>query len=554
MQGLMMDYQLTIPAMVRRAERLFPHKPIVSRRPDRSLHRTSYAECLVRARRLAGALQALGVRAGDRVATLCWNHHEHFEAYVAIPSMGAVLHTLNLRLHADDLAYIVSHAADRVLIVDRSLVPQVEAIRSRTAIEHVIVIDGGPDLPVGYLDYEILIAASAELPCLDDIDERSASSMCYTSGTTGRPKGVVYSHRSTVLHSMAIGMWDQALVCEHEVVMPIVPMFHANAWGFPYGCLMLGATQVLPGPHLDAPSVLELIEGERVTISAGVPTIWLAVLQTLDAAPGKYDLSSVRVLMSGGASVPEALIRAFQERHGVKMAQGWGMTETSPVATLATSSTELLDADADTKYRMRASAGRPLPFIETRVRAESGIAPWDDVTMGELEIRGPWVAGGYYEASDSADRFTDDGWFMTGDVATIDASGYVSIRDRAKDLIKSGGEWISSVAVENALMKHAGVQEAAVIGLCHPQWDERPLALVVPRANSSCTPEELVTHLMTEFKKFWIPNAFEYVATIPRTSVGKVNKLALREQYREYYMRQADAANSSATAASLPTS
>jgi fatty-acyl-CoA synthase len=553
-QGLMMDYQLTIPAMARRAEHLFPHKPIVSRRPDRTLHRTTYAESLIRARRLVGALHALGVRSGDRVATLCWNHHQHFEAYVAIPSMGAVLHTLNLRLHADDLAYIVGHAADRVVIVDRSLVAQVQAIRSRTTIEHVIVIDGGTDLPDGYLDYETLIAASAERPFLDDIDERLASSMCYTSGTTGRPKGVVYSHRSTVLHSMAIGMWDQALVCEHEVVMPIVPMFHANAWGLPYACLMLGATQVLPGPHLDAASVLELIECERVTISAGVPTIWLAVLQALDAAPDKYDLSSVRVLMSGGASVPQALIRAFQERHGVTMAQGWGMTETSPVGTLATLSTELRDADAGTKYRMRASAGRPLPFIETRVRAEDGIAPWDDVTMGELEIRGPWVAGGYHEASDSADRFTDDGWFKTGDIATIDASGYVSIRDRAKDLIKSGGEWISSVAVENALMNHPGVQEAVVIGLCHPQWDERPLALVVPRANSSCTPEELVAHLATEFKKFWIPNAFEYVAAIPRTSVGKVNKLALREQYRDYYMRQADVSNSSATAESLHTS
>ncbi len=535
MQGLMMDFQLTIPAMARRAADLHAGKPIVSRGPDGSLHRTTYGESLDRARRLAGALHELGVRAGDRVATLCWNHHQHFEAYVAIPCMGAVLHTVNIRLHDDDLAYIMSHAADRVVLVDRSLLPALERIRARTTVEHVIVVDGGSDLPAGVHDYETLIGAAPPRAFRDDLDERAASSMCYTSGTTGRPKGVVYSHRSTVLHSMAIGMWDQALVREHEVVLPIVPMFHANAWGFPFACMMLGATQVLPGPFLDPASLLSLIAGERVTIAAGVPTIWLAVLQALDAAPGAHDLSSIRVLTVGGASVPEALIRAYQERYGVAIVQGWGMTETSPVGTLATLSTELRAAAADTVYRARATAGRPLPFVETRVRAESGIAPWDGSTMGELEIRGPWVAGAYYDAPDAADRFTSDGWFRTGDIATIDATGYVTICDRAKDLIKSGGEWISSVAVENALMRHPAVAEAAVIGLRHPTWDERPLALVVPRAGASCDASTLCAHLAADFRKFWIPSGFEFVPAIPRTSIGKVNKLLLREQYHDYF-------------------
>ena len=554
MLGLMMDYQLTIPAMARRAQQMHPGRPIVSRRPDASTHRTTYGECLQRARRLAGALRQLGVRDDDRVATLCWNHHQHFEAYVAVPSMGAVLHTLNIRLHADELAYIVNHACDKVVIVDRSLLPLLEPIRNRTRLEHVIVVDGGTDVPAGAHDYETLIAAALELPFDDSIDERRASSMCYTSGTTGRPKGVLYSHRSTVMHSLAGGMWDVELVREREVVLPLVPMFHANAWGLPFTCLLFGASQVLPGPFVDAESLLELMVGERVTVAAGVPTIWLALLHTLDAACGKYDLSNLRALFAGGASVPESLIRAFQERHGLAVVQGWGMTELSPVGTLATLSSALQGAGADTTYRIRATAGRPLPFVETRIRAENGLAPWDDSTMGELEVRGPWVASDYYRAEDSAARFTDDGWFKTGDLATIEASGYVTIRDRAKDVIKSGGEWISSVALENALMKHPGVAEAAVVGLAHPKWDERPRALVVARAGSSCGPEDLAAHLAADFPKFWIPSAFEYVSVIPRTSVGKVDKLALRATYRDYFMTAPGLANGATTPVSPATS
>ncbi|HEY4216517.1 MAG TPA: long-chain fatty acid--CoA ligase [Gemmatimonadaceae bacterium] len=535
MRGLMMDFPLTIPAMVRRAEQMHPSKAIVSRRPDRSLHRTTYAECLTRARRLASALQSLGVRPSDRVATLCWNHHQHFEAYVAVPCMGAVLHTLNLRLHAAELEYIVNHAGDRVVIVDRSLLPLLEQFRARTQLEHVIVVDGGNDLPVGAHDYETLIAGAADVPFADVLDENIAAAMCYTSGTTGRPKGVVYSHRSTVLHSLTTALWDVDLARERDVILPVVPMFHANAWGLPFTCLLVGATLVLPGAFLDAESLLELMSTEQVTVSAGVPTIWLAILHALDAAPERYDLSAIRVLNAGGASVPEALIRAFHERHGITVVQGWGMTETSPVGSLATLTGELEDADSDTQYRVRATAGRLLPFVEGRVRAEDGIAPWDGGTMGELEVRGPWVAAAYYDAPGSEDRFTADGWFKTGDIATIDSHGYLTIRDRAKDLIKSGGEWISSVALENALMKHPAIAEAAVVGLRHPTWDERPLALVVCRDGASCTAEDLSGHLSNEFKKFWIPSAFEFVSAIPRTSVGKVNKLALRDQYREYF-------------------
>jgi fatty-acyl-CoA synthase len=531
-----MDYQLTIPAMVRRAEQLHRNKSIASRGPDKRVHHNTYGESIARARRLAGALRALGVRDDDRVATLCWNHRQHFEAYLGVPSMGAILHTLNVRLRPDELGYIANHAGDKAIIVDRSLLSVFERFREQTQIEHVIVVDGDGDIPAGAHDYETLIAGSRELSFNDDLDERQAAALCYTSGTTGRPKGVLYSHRSTVLHSLACGYWDLEFVREREVIMPIVPMFHANAWGLPYSCLVFGADLVLPGPFLDAASVLELLASERVTVSAGVPTIWLAVLQALDAAPEKYDLSALRMVTAGGASVPEVLIRAFQERYGLRIMQGWGMTETSPVGTLATLGSAFDDADADTQYGLRATAGLPLPLVETRVRTDDGIVPWGSDAMGELEVRGPWVAAAYYGSPESADRFTDDGWFKTGDIVTIDAQGYVTIRDRAKDVIKSGGEWISSVTLENALMKHPAVAEAAVVGLRHPKWDERPLALVVVRAGSKCVEQELIDHLAGDFPKFWIPSAFEFVEAIPRTSVGKIHKLAIRDQYRDYFM------------------
>ncbi len=537
MHGLMMDYQLTIPAMARRAAALHPHKAIVSRNADRSIHRTTYGETLARSRRLIGALRKLGVRRGDRVATFCWNHHQHLEAYYAVPSMGAVAHMLNIRLHADELAYIVNHAEDSVILVDRVLLPQFMQFRDRIAAKHIILVGaGGDELPGGALDYETILADADEVEFSEDIDENSAAGMCYTSGTTGRSKGVLYSHRSTALHSLACGTWDLEFVRERDVVLAVVPMFHANAWGLPYTSLLLGASQVLPGPFLDPDNILSLVGSERVTLLTGVPTICNAILQALDTRREQYDVSSLRIMFAGGAAVPEGMIRAFEERHGIRLQQGWGMTETSPVGSAAYVSQGLDGASTDERFRYRAAAGRPLPFFETRVRSESGeIVPWDGQTMGELEVRGPWVAGAYYNSPENADRFTADGWFRTGDIVTMDQHGYIVIKDRSKDVIKSAGEWISSVALENMIMRHPSVLESTVVGLRHPRWDERPLALVVRRSGSTCGAEDIMRHLEPHFPKFWLPSGVEFVDAIPRTSVGKFNKLAIREQYRDYF-------------------
>lgn len=535
MKGLMMDYQLTIPAMARRAERLHPEKSIVARQSDGTVHRTTYDEVLRRSKRLIGALRELGVRRGDRVATFCWNHHQHLEAYYGVPSMGAVTHMLNIRLHADELAYIANHAGDSVVLVDRVLLPHFEQFRDRISAKHIVVVGAGSDIPDGMYDYETLLAGANEVDFDDDIDENAAAGMCYTSGTTGRPKGVVYSHRSTALHTMSLGLWDLEFLRERDVVLACVPMFHANAWGLPYGALLFGAAQVLPGPFLDPTSILELVAAERVTMLAGVPTICNALLQTLDAHPEQHDISSIRVMVGGGASVPEGLIRAYEERHHIRVVQAWGMTEMSPLGTMATLTRALDDVTGDERYALRATQGRPAPFVETRARSETGFVPWDGVAVGELEVRGPWVASAYFDAPDTTDRFTDDGWFRTGDMVSIDAHGYIIIRDRSKDVIKSGGEWVSSVALENMIMRHPSVMEAAVVGIRHPTWDERPLALVVKRPACECSVRDILAHLTPHFPTWWMPSGVEFVPAIPRTSVGKFNKLAMREQYRDYF-------------------
>jgi fatty-acyl-CoA synthase len=538
MQGLMMDVPLTIPLIVRHAEALHGAKLVISRRPDRSVRRVTYGEMFARARRLAGALHELGVRRGDRVATFCWNHHQHVETYFAVPCMGAVVHTLNIRLGAEELAYIANHAGDSIVIVDRVLLPAFERFRGQlTNVREVIVVDGegGTDLPPGALDYETLITSGKPHAFDERIDERDAAAMCYTSGTTGRPKGVVYSHRSQLLHTLVVGQPVCLGVAERDVVMPIVPMFHANAWGAPYAAALAGANQVHAGPHLDPRSLLELMSTERVTAAMGVPTIWLGILQELDRNAASYDLTALDHVMIGGAAVPESLIRAFAERHGIAITQGWGMTETSPVGSISTLTSELAEEDAATQYAYRARAGRPLPLFEIRVRDETGVRPWDDSGMAELEVRGPWVASSYYEAEDAGERFTSDGWFKTGDIASIDARGYIAIRDRAKDVIKSGGEWISSVALENAIMGLPGVAEAAVVGIPHPQWDERPFALVVARDGSVITTEDVRAQLASRFPKWWLPDAVEVVSAIPKTSVGKFQKREIRERYRDRY-------------------
>ncbi|MDE3156717.1 MAG: long-chain fatty acid--CoA ligase [Acidobacteriota bacterium] len=535
MRGLMMDYQLTIPALLRRAETLFGSREIVTRLPDRRLHRTTWGEVAARVRRLAAALRQLGVEPGDRVATLCWNHAPHLETYFAAPLAGAVLHTLNLRLPPEDLAYIINHAGDRALLVDAALLPLFERIKDLIGVRAVIVVGTHGHLTDLLLDYEALLAgAGPHAAAFPEPDERDAAAMCYTTGTTGRPKGVLYSHRALVLHSLAIALPDGMDLRERDTLLPVVPMFHANAWGLPYAAAMVGAKLVLPGPHLDPESLAELYQAERVTVTAGVPTIWMGLLQLLDQQPGRFDLSSLRALIVGGAAAPQAMIEAFDERHGLHVVHAWGMTEMTPAGTIAHLAPGVEHASPAERYRARARQGRPFPFIDIRARGAGGLVPWDGETMGELEVRGPWVAAAYFDAPDADDRFTEDGWFRTGDIVAIDASGSIEIKDRAKDLIKSGGEWICSVTLENALMGHAAVAEAAVVPIPDARWGERPLAAVVLKPGQTATPEELTAFLAASFPKWWLPAAFEFLDRIPRTSAGKFKKSELRERFKDY--------------------
>jgi fatty-acyl-CoA synthase len=530
MRGLMMDdYPLTLTALVERAEQLTPRRKVVSRRPSGELHRTTLGECAQRARRLAAGLRTLGVGDGDRVATLLWNQPEHLELYFAVPLMGAVLHTLNPRLHPEELGFIVSDAEDKMIVVDETLLDAFEGFREAHAFERVIVVSHSGSVPGGMLDFEALFDGAQPIDW-PRLDERQACAMCYTSGTTGRPKGVVYSHRALVLHSLMAALPDAHAISTRDTILPVVPMFHANAWGLPYVAAFAGTGLVLPGPRLDPESVLELLAGERVTITAGVPTVWMAVLQALDANPGRWDLSALRHLIVGGSAVPRSMFEGF-DRHGLTIIQAWGMTETSPMGTVCRLPPELDDASEEEKYEFRVRQGIPSPFVEIRARGEDGqLVPWDDEKMGELEVRGPWVASAYHRGR-GAEKFTDDGWFQTGDVVRIDSFGCIRIADRAKDLVKSGGEWISSVDLENTLMAHPAVAEAAVIAMPDERWGERPLAVVVLREGLEATPEELREHLARHFAKWQLPDRFEFVDQIPRTATGKFKKTELRERF-----------------------
>jgi len=522
----MMDYQLTLPTLLRRAESYFGTREITTRLPDRSFHHYTYADCCRRSRALAVALRGLGLERGDRVATLCWNHYQHHEAYLGIPSGGFVLHTLNLRLHPSDLAYIAAHAGDRAVIVDRSLKPLLDLFLGDTEIEHVFVVEDS---------YEELLGGADPDDWRDpELDENEAAAMCYTSGTTGRPKGVVYSHRSTILHTLGVAAGNPMSlgISDRDTILPVVPMFHANAWGYPYIATMLGSKLVYPGPFLDPESLLDAFVEERVTWTAGVPTIWLGILGLLDANPGRWDLSAMKGMLVGGSAAPRSLIAGFKQRHGLDVVHGWGMTETSPVASTAQLPGDLAYADPETQYDFIAMQGLPLPFVELRNRdADGNMLPWDGESMGELEIRGPWVAAGYYNTPEQADRWTDDGWFKTGDVVSLHPRGFIQIKDRSKDVIKSGGEWISSVELENALMAHPAIAEAAVIAIPDAKWDERPLAVIVLREGRAATVDELRAFLAPSFAKWWLPERFEFVDEIPKTAVGKFRKTALRDRF-----------------------
>ncbi|MCA1223615.1 long-chain fatty acid--CoA ligase [Streptomyces sp. 8L] len=525
LEGLVLnDYPLTVRYILERMRTVYADSTVVTLRDGGRCDTVTFTEIGDRVDRLAGAMHALGVRPGDRVGTLMWNTQEHVELYYAIPAMGAVLHTLNLRLSPEQLTYVITHAEDRAIIVDDSLVPLLEAIAPRLpTVEHIVVVgDGSAGELTQALRYEDLIADSAQGMPDVEIDERAAAALCYTSGTTGNPKGVLYSHRSTVLHAMGLGLADTFGIRNSDRVLPVVPMFHVNAWGLPYAAGLTGASLVLPSNHLNAAPLTSLIVKERVTVAAGVPTIWLDVLRFADEhAP---DLSSLRRVVCGGAAVPRSLMENFLSRHGVRIEQAWGMTESSPLASFATPPA---GATGEEEWRYRTTGGRIIPLVEARIVGEAGTPlPWDGISTGEVELRGPWIASSYYR-DPAPDRFAD-GWLRTGDIAAIEPGGYVRLTDRTKDVIKSGGEWISSVELENALIGHPAVAEAAVIAKPDERWSERPLACVVRVPDTDVSAEELAVYLRDHVQRWWIPDAYAFIDEIPKTSVGKFHKKVLR--------------------------
>jgi fatty-acyl-CoA synthase len=534
MRGTMMNFPLTLPTILERAGKIFPRVEIISRKPDKTIVRTCYGEFYRRARQLASALTALGMKPGDRVASMMWNHSAHLEAFFGVPCAGGILHTLNLRLHPDEIATIANHARDRFLIVDDVLLPVLEKFRDSAPFEKVIVVPYGcGSVPEGFLDYEKLLAEAGDDFQYPSLDENDGAAMCFTSGTTGCSKGVVYSHRALVLHSFACGLREVFGLHQFDTVLPVAPMFHANAWGLPFACTMLGSRLVLPGPHVDPESILGLLVTERVTVACGVPTVWIAVLEALEKDPGRWRFAAPIRIVCGGTAPPLELMRRL-DRFGLHIQHLWGMTETTPIGTSGGLRPHMQDWPDEEKYAVRAKQGWPAPFVEIRLMRPDGEVPRDGVTSGEIEIRGPWIADSYYEAPDQAHRWSADGWFRTGDVATMDKDGYIKIVDRAKDLVKSGGEWISSVDLENSLMGHPAVKEACVVGIPHPKWQERPLAAIVLKDGASATAEELRSFLAKSFAKWQLPDAFVFIDAIPRTSVGKFKKLALREQFADW--------------------
>src|SRR3954449_2807875 len=533
MHGLMSSYPLTLTHVFRRAEKLFPEKGVATVQVDGEIARITYGEWAERTRRLATVLDQLEISADGRVGTFAWNTARHLELYFAAPCSGRVLHTLNIRLFPDDIVYIAGHAEDEVVFVDRSLLKVLWPLADKLeTVKHFVVMDDCdeeiPDDPRVH-DYEELLADASPAE-LHVEDENQAAAMCYTSGTTGNPKGVVYSHRSTVLHSLTAMVTDAAGVSERDRVMPVVPMFHANAWGLCQAAVMAGSDLVMPGPKMQPEALAELMESEKVTLAAGVPTIWMGVLPELKGR----DLE-LRDILCGGSAVPKALSERYREQIGLPILQAWGMTETSPVATTGRIKSHLLDRSDEELADLRAAQGIAIPLVELRIvdPGSDEELPWDGEARGELQAIGPWIASGYYDDDRSGESFTEDGWLRTGDVATISPNGYVRLVDRTKDLVKSGGEWISSVELENAIMAHPKVAEAAVIGIPDEKWSERPLACVVVDGDEEITLDELQDFLAERVPKWWIPKDMEIIDEVPKTSVGKFSKKTLREQFAE---------------------
>jgi 3-(methylthio)propionyl---CoA ligase len=546
MLGLMQTQPLLVSSIITHAAKHHGAGEVVSRLVDGSTHRTNYREVEGRARRVARALAGLGVGMHDRVATLAWNSHRHLELYYAVSGMGAVIHTVNPRLAPADIAFILRDAGSVVLCADLSFTSLLETIAPEIPDVRAVIMLARPDempevrLRPGQklLCYEDLVAAADEDFAWPALDEAQASALCYTSGTTGRPKGVLYSHRSQMIHAYAVSMADVFGLRNIDRVLPVVPMFHVNAWGLPYAVPMAGAALIMPGRHLDGPSVHRMLEDERVTFTAGVPTVWMGVLQHLRSTGGK--LSHLKRLVTGGSACPPMLLDAFEREFAVEVLHAWGMTETSPLATIFAPVPGFADLPAAEQRTLRLKQGRPVAGIQLRiVDDQKRELPWDGETFGNLEVRGPWVIRRYLNApEDAADP---DGWFPTGDVATIDGHGYVQITDRTKDVVKSGGEWISSIQLENIAVSHPDVAEAAVVAAHHPRWDERPLLIVVAKPDRTIDPAAVLAMYQGQVAKWWIPDEVVVVDELPHTATGKLNKLALRQQFRDYKLASAAA-------------